>query len=89
MSTDDKDTPNRPRAATIIDVAETAGVAIGTVSRYLNGQPVRASNRDQIEDAIKRLDYHKNALAAAMKSQLTNTVGLLVPRLTEFHGGVL
>jgi len=87
--TDDSDTPNRLRAATIIDVAEAAGVAVGTVSRYLNGQPVRAANRDQIEDAIRRLDYHKNALAAAMKSQLTNTVGFLVPRLSEFHGAVL
>ena len=83
------DNGNRRRAATIVDVAETAGVAIGTVSRYLNGQSVRAANRDQIEEAIHRLRYRKNALAAAMKSELTNTVGFLVPRLSEFHAKVL
>jgi len=79
----------RQRPATIVDVAETARVAIGTVSRYLNGQSVRPANRDQIEAAIQRLNYRKNALAAAMKSDLTNTVGFLVPRLSEFHASVL
>ena len=79
----------RPRTATIVDVANTAGVAIGTVSRYLNGLPVRQANRDQIEEAIGKLGYRRNALAAAMKSELTNTVGFLVPQLTEFHAPVL
>ena len=83
MSADDSDTPDRPRAATILDVADAAGVAVGTVSRYLNGQTVRDANRDQIEEAIRRLGYRKNALAAAMKSELTNMVGFLVPRLSE------
>ncbi|MEO8756798.1 MAG: LacI family DNA-binding transcriptional regulator [Devosia sp.] len=77
------------RQATIVEVAERAGVAIGTVSRYLNGHPIRTGNRDQIEEAIRELDYRRNALAAAMKSELTNTVGFLVPRLTEFHAPVL
>ena len=77
------------RQPTIVEVAERAGVAIGTVSRYLNGQPIRVGNRDQIEEAIQELGYRRNALAAAMKSDLTNTVGFLVPRLTEFHAPVL
>ena len=54
-------------------------MAIGTVSRYLNGLPVRPGNRDQIETAIQRLGYRRNALAAAMKTDLTNTVGFMVP----------
>lgn len=77
------------RQPTIVEVAERARVAIGTVSRYLNGQPIRAGNRDQIEAAIQELGYRRNALAAAMKSDLTNTVGFLVPRLSEFHAQVL
>lgn len=85
----DDETPGRQRAATILDVAEAAGVAVGTVSRYLNGQSVRGANRDQIEDAIQRLGYRKNALAAAMKSEFTNTVGFLVPRLSEYHAAIL
>ena len=64
-------------------------MAIGTVSRYLNGLSVRPGNRDLIETAIQRLGYRRNALAAAMKSDLTNTVGFMVPALSEFHSAVL
>jgi len=84
----DDDNPRR-RPSTIIDVASEAGVAIGTVSRYLNGLTVRTANRDLIENAIQRLGYRRNALAAAMKSDLTNTVGFMVPRLSQFHSEIL
>ena len=43
------------RQPTIVEVADRAGVAIGTVSRYLNGQPVRAGNRNQIAQAIQEI----------------------------------
>ena len=77
------------RQPTIVEVADRAGVAIGTVSRYLNGQPVRAGNRDQIARAIHDLGYRRNALAAAMKTDLTNTVGFMVPNISDFHACVL
>lgn len=86
MSTDDD---SAVRRTTIVEVAERAGVAIGTVSRYLNGQPVRTANRVQIEEAIVALGYRRNALAAAMKTDLTNTVGFLVPSMSEFHSPLL
>ena len=89
MSDPDGDSNDRRRPSTIIDVATEAGVAIGTVSRYLNGLPVRRGNRDLIEAAIHRLGYRRNAVAAAMKSDLTNTVGFMVPALSEFHAAVL
>ena len=79
----------RRRPSTIIDVATEAGVAIGTVSRYLNGLTVRRGNRDAIEAAINRLGYRRNALAAAMKSDLTNIVGFMVPTISEFHAPIL
>lgn len=84
----DEENPRR-RPSTIIDVANEAGVAIGTVSRYLNGLTVRSANRELIEIAIQRLGYRRNALAAAMKSDLTNTIGFMVPRLSQFHSEVL
>ncbi len=79
----------RRRPATIVDVAERAGVAIGTVSRYLTGQPIRRGNKDLIEGAIEALGYRRSAIAAAMKADLTNVVGFLVPSLSEFHAAVL
>ncbi len=87
MTTGDDTT--RKRQATIVEVADRAGVAIGTVSRYLNGHPIRRGNRDQIALAIAELGYRRNALAAAMKTELTNTVGFMVPSLSEFHAAVL
>lgn len=79
----------RDRPSTIIDVAQTAGVAIGTVSRYLNDQPIRKSNREPIERAIKLLGYTRSSAAASMKTSRTHIVGFLVPGLGEFHAQML
>ncbi|WP_332699575.1 LacI family DNA-binding transcriptional regulator [Devosia sp.] len=77
------------RQATIVDVAQAAGVAIGTVSRYLNGLPVRSGNREPIERAIAELHYRRNSIAVSMKTNTTHIVGLMVPSLGEFHAALL
>lgn len=77
------------KQATIVDVAQTAGVAIGTVSRYLNGLPIRSANRLPIEHAINELGYRRNMVAVSMKRQTTHIIGLMVPGLTEFHSALL
>lgn len=77
------------RHATVVDVAVEAGVAVGTVSRYLNGQAVRSANRAQIERAIESLGYMRNAVAASMKTEVRHIVGFLVPHISEFHAGLL
>tara|TARA_R110002124_G_scaffold63350_4_gene172874 strand:+ start:1751 stop:2794 length:1044 start_codon:yes stop_codon:yes gene_type:complete len=85
----DSNDVTRKRAATIVDVAASAGVAIGTVSRYLNGMPVRAGNRVPIERAISELGYRRNSVAVSMKTNTTHIVGLMVPSLGEFHAALL
>jgi LacI family transcriptional regulator len=89
--TDDQELESngKRRQPTIVDVAEAAGVAVGTVSRYLNGMPVRRANRAQIEEAVVRLRYKRSAVAAAMKTDLTHIVGLMVPVFNEFHSELL
>jgi LacI family transcriptional regulator len=77
------------RRATINDVAEKAGVAIGTVSRYLNGMDLRKSNRREIELAIEALGFQRNPAAVAMKTDRTGMVGFLVSRFDEFHTPLL
>ncbi len=79
----------RTRSPTVVDVATEAGVAVGTVSRFLNGQSTRDANRIQIERAIDTLGYTRNAIAASMKTDISHVVGLLVPNMGEFHAELL
>jgi LacI family repressor for deo operon, udp, cdd, tsx, nupC, and nupG len=57
------------------DVAKRAGVAVGTVSRYLNEpQRLRESTRQKIEPAIKALGYSPNAVARSLRRGKTGLV---------------
>ena len=47
---------------TMKDAAREAGVALGTVSKVINGIPVGESYRARVEEAINRLGYHVNYL---------------------------
>lgn len=75
------------RSATIVEVARAANVSIGTVSRYINGLPVRKP--ELIQAAIEELGYFRNALAGSIRSQATKTVGILVPNFDEYHARIL
>ncbi len=69
---------------TIKDVAKEAGVGVGTVSRYINGDSsVKNRNRILIDDAIKKLGYEVNSVARSMKTQKTMTIGVVVHSLTN------
>lgn len=77
------------RNPTILDVAKKAEVAVGTVSRFLNGGNIRKSNRDRIEAAVSELGFRANVVARAMKTERTKSVGLLVPVFDEFNAAIL
>lgn len=68
---------------TIKDVAEKAGVAVGTVSHVITGS-VRVSEvlRQKVQNAIDELDYHPNHVARSLKTSKTRTLGIVVPELT-------
>jgi len=69
---------------TIKDVAKEAGVGVGTVSRYINGDDsIKIKNRILINDAIKKLGYEVNSIARSMKTQKTMTIGVIVHSLTN------
>jgi DNA-binding LacI/PurR family transcriptional regulator len=62
----------------IEDVAREAGVHRSTVSRALTGSgPVSPENRERVLAAARKLNYHPNTVAGALKSQRRNTWGLL------------
>ena len=65
-------------SSTLADVAQAAGVSVGTVSRALNGRDgVRAETRQRIQEAAQRLAYRPNAVARGLLSGRTYTVGLI------------
>ncbi len=68
---------------TIKDVARESGLAVGTISRYLNGASVKKQNRETIEQAIERLGYQRNTLARSMKTGKSMTIAVVVPQLAN------
>lgn len=65
--------------ASIKDVAEAAGVSTATVSRVLsNGLHVRPEVRERVMAAVERLGYRPNLVARSLRSQQSNTIGLIV-----------
>jgi DNA-binding LacI/PurR family transcriptional regulator len=69
--------------ATIKEVADRAGVAVGTVSHVITGSvPVSDSLRRKVQAAIRELDYHPNHVARSLKTAKTRTLGIIVPDMT-------
>ena len=68
---------------TMKDVAQEAGVALGTVSKVVNGLPVGEDYRKRVEAAIKKLNYRVNSYAQGLKANKTYTVALLIPNLLD------
>ncbi len=71
---------NNP-APTMKDVAREAGVALGTVSKVINGLPVGESYRIRVEEAVAKLNYRVNSYAKGLKTNKTYTVAVMVPNL--------
>jgi DNA-binding LacI/PurR family transcriptional regulator len=68
---------------TIKEVADLAGVAVGTVSHVINGSvPVSDALRRKVHAAIRELDYHPNHVARSLKTSKTRTLGIIVPDMT-------
>jgi DNA-binding LacI/PurR family transcriptional regulator len=69
--------------ATIKEVADRAGVAVGTVSHVITGSvPVSEGLRRKVQAAIRELDYHPNHVARSLKTAKTRTLGIIVPDMT-------
>lgn len=66
-------------AVSIRDVAERAGVSVGTVSNVLN-RPERVSDAvvGRVQDAIRALGYVRNDAARQLRAGRSSSVGLVV-----------
>ena len=66
--------------ATMKDVAQRAGVGVGTVSRVINHAPgVKESTLKKVNEAIKALNYIPDAYARGLKTKSSRTIALIVP----------
>jgi LacI family transcriptional regulator len=63
---------------TITTIAEAAGVSIASVSRVLNGLPVRAETERRVLDAAGRLGYVPNSAARTLRSARTQQIAFAV-----------
>ncbi|MDO6407163.1 LacI family DNA-binding transcriptional regulator [Pantoea phytobeneficialis] len=66
------------------DVAQLAGLSKATVSRYLNHSLVLPQDTvTRIENAIRQLDYRGNSLARRLSKGGSETLGLVLPDITN------
>lgn len=69
---------------TINDIAQRAGVAKSTVSRYLNGGSVSRKTKEKLDRIIQETGYIPNTFAQSLKARRTNLIGTIIPRLDSY-----
>lgn len=69
---------------TIRDLAQAAGVSLGTASNALaNKANISVDLRDRVMRAATQIGYSPNALAVGLRRQSTRTIGLCIPNLAN------
>ena len=71
---------------TLADVAQLAGVHMGTASRALNAATadrVQAKTARRIQAAARQLGYAPNTFAQSLRRQESRSIGVLIPDLTN------
>ncbi len=72
-------------SVTIYDVAQRAGVGIGTVSRVINNSPqISPSTRAKVLRVINELKYQPSAMARSLARKKSNIIACVVPRFTGY-----
>ena len=69
---------------TMRDVARLAGVSVATVSLVLNNKgTVSAELTRRVKEAMETLDYHPDQRARSLKTGRSNTIGMVIPDVTN------
>jgi DNA-binding LacI/PurR family transcriptional regulator len=76
---------------TILDLAAALKLSAATVSRALNNTSyVKEDTKLRVLEMAEKLGYRKNTMAAGLRNNKTNTVGLIVPKISMyFHSAVV
>lgn len=74
------------KRVTRADVAKMAGVSETIVSYVVNNNRyVDKTKRKQVEDAIRKLNYHPNNVARALKGKNSNHIVFIADQITNEH----
>lgn len=74
-----------PRNHSIQGIAEALQLSPATVSRVLNNHPhVHEITRKKVMAMVNRTGYKRNVMASGLRTNKTNTIGLIVPRISMY-----
>lgn len=74
-----------PKEVTIYDLARKLNISIATVSRALKDDPVVSKKtKKRIADLAKEMGYRSNNFARNLRTQRTNTIGVIIPRINSY-----
>ena len=69
---------------TIHDISKALNIDSSTVSRALNNSPrVSKKTKEKIANKANELGYQRNSLASNLRTNRTNTIGVIVPRISR------
>jgi DNA-binding LacI/PurR family transcriptional regulator len=76
---------------TILDLAAALKLSPATVSRALNNTSyVKTETRQRVMEMAVKIGYRKNTMAAGLRNNRTNTIGLILPKISMyFHAAVV
>lgn len=71
---------------TIKDIARESGISTATVSRVLNNSGYASDEvKEKVLAAAKKLNYQPNAIARSLKKHKTNTIGVIIPDISNTY----
>lgn len=77
---------SKPKKIQLKDIAKEANVSIASVSYVLNGRHldrIKKETADRIKETAKRLNYRPNYFAKGLRTQKSNTIGLILADLAN------
>lgn len=76
---------SQSKEVTIYDLARKLNISIATVSRALKDDPVVSKKtKKKIADLAQEMGYRSNKFARNLRTQRTNTIGVIIPRINSY-----
>lgn len=73
------------KKTTIYEIAKALGIDSSTVSRALNDSPrISKTTKEKVLEKANELGYSTNLLASNLRNNKSNTIGVVVPRISRY-----